>query len=87
MKDLEAKLTDLETRHSDLSKSYDSLQVEYSSVKQELERLTREKMKEDASQHGQLSDDWDICRTDSLDPLLFDVTTFCYDHGETEDRK
>jgi AP-1-like factor len=92
MKELEARLTELEGRHSELSRSYETLQVEYSSVKQELERQRRENEKLESSSGGSATPTrastkpfhpneriWEQSKEEMMDPLLFDVSAFCYD--------
>lgn len=82
MKELEARLSDLEGRHSELTASYDSLQVEYANVKEELERL----QKENESLTGVSSHPKEYhTRVEAVDPLLFDVSAFCYEEeGDTK---
>ena len=99
MRELEQRLGELEGRHSDLSRSYDSLQLQYSSVKSELDRLRKENTRlegsssnagrEYHSNHGQTHRDWDESKVEILDPLLFDVSAFCFDQedGEEHHRK
>lgn len=95
MRDLEQRLGELEGRHSDLSRSYESLQLEYSSVKAELDRLRKENARlegaasnttrEYHSNHGHTHREWDESKVEILDPLLFDVSAFCFDQEEGED--
>ncbi len=90
MRELEQRLGELEGRHSDLSRSYESLQLEYSSVKQELERLRKENAKlegSSSSSRNYQSREWEESRGEILDPLLFDVSAFCFDQDDGEDRK
>ncbi|RDW82015.1 hypothetical protein BP6252_03127 [Coleophoma cylindrospora] len=88
MRELEQKLGELEGRHNDLTRSYESLQVEYSSVKAELDRLRKDSSKTDSSSpqsYIPTSDPtWDHSKDESLDPLLFDVSAFCYDHEDDQ---
>lgn len=90
MRELEQRLEELEGRHSDLARSYETLQVEYSGVKQELDRLRKEKTNPEHSASGSPSDFeqpnikvWAESKVESLDPLLFDVSAFCFDHEES----
>jgi len=90
MRELEQRLGELEGRHSDLTKSYETLQLEYSSVKQELDRLRRENARVEGSSSGTRNyhpKDWEESKVEILDPLLFDVSAFCFDQEEGEDRK
>ncbi|KAG9234877.1 putative AP-1-like transcription factor [Amylocarpus encephaloides] len=83
MRELEQRLGELESRHTTLSQSYESLQVEYSSVKQELDRLKNGNTRgEGSSRHHQSSKDHDDLRQEILDPLLFDVSAFCFDQDD-----
>ncbi|KAH8590245.1 hypothetical protein B0O99DRAFT_654982 [Bisporella sp. PMI_857] len=91
MRELEQRLSELEGRHNDLSRSYESLQHEYSCVKQELDRL-REGGAEQAStapakEYQSHNRSWDDSKVEILDPLLFDVSAFCFDQDESEVRK
>lgn len=89
MRELEQKLGELEGRHTDLTRSYESLQVEYSSIKAELDRLRKDSSKTDdtSRQSFMPSSDttWDHSKDGGLDPLLFDVSAFCYDHEDDDD--
>jgi AP-1-like factor len=95
MRELEQRLGELEGRHSDLSRSYETLQLEYSSVKSELDRLRKENAKlegsssnttrEYHSSHGHTHREWDESKVEILDPLLFDVSAFCFDQEDGED--
>jgi len=97
MRDLEQRLGELEGRHTDLSRSYESLQVEYSSVKSELERLRKENARVQGSSttttaryqsnQGNGHRDWDESKVEILDPLLFDVSAFCFDQEDDHHRK
>ncbi|KAI9643894.1 hypothetical protein NHQ30_007245 [Ciborinia camelliae] len=89
MRELEQRLEELEGRHNDLSRSYESLQVEYAGVKQELDRLRKEKGHPERPGSGSPRDFegsngkvWDESRVESVDPLLFDVSAFCFDQEE-----
>lgn len=89
MRDLEQRLAELEGRHTDLSRSYESLQLEYTSVKQELERLRKDKdggSSSSSSRHYH-SRGWEDSKGEILDPLLFDVSAFCFDQDEGHERK
>lgn len=91
MRELEQRLGELEGRHTDLSRSYESLQLEYGKVKQELEKLRSDGAAHSHS-HSQSSKsypkDWDDSRSgEILDPLLFDVSAFCFDQDESHDRR
>ncbi|TGO60618.1 hypothetical protein BCON_0034g00540 [Botryotinia convoluta] len=90
MRELEQRLEELEGRHSELSRSYESLQVEYSGVKSELDRMRKGKTDPERSVSGLPKDfeqsnlrGWDESKMESMDPLLFDVSTFCYDQEES----
>ena len=88
MRDLEQRLGELEGRHNDLTQSYESLQVEYSSVKQELDKLRQENERlEDAASGKETRRGWEDPKGEVLDPLLFDVSAFCFDQADGEDRK
>jgi hypothetical protein len=85
MKEIEEKLTELQGQHSDLTRSYEVLQVEYASVRQELEALRRRH--EGASSPRPGMRDWNECRTEPSDPLLFDVSAFCCEPDEEGEQK
>lgn len=95
MRELESRLSDLEGRHNELSRSYETLQLEYSSVKSELDRLRKENTRlegsssnttrEYHSNSGQSHREWDESKVEILDPLLFDVSAFCFDQEDGED--
>jgi len=93
MRELEQRLSELEGRHSDLSRSYESLQIEYSSVKQELDRLRKDGSRSESTSSGSSRDyhsshrEWEESKVEILDPLLFDVSAFCFDQEDTEERK
>jgi len=93
MRELEQRLSELEGRHSDLSRSYESLQVEYSSVKQELDKLRKDSSRRESTSSGSSRDyhsshrAWEESKVEILDPLLFDVSAFCFDQEDTEERK
>ena len=98
MRELEQRLGDLEGRHNDLSRSYETLQLEYSSVKSELDRLRKENARlegssttntarEYQSNHGHGHREWDESKVEILDPLLFDVSAFCFDQEEGDDHR
>lgn len=84
MRELEERLGELEGRHTDLSRSYESLQIEYTNVKQELERLRKENARlgnsSSSSRHSS-SKPWEESKGVVVDPLLFDVSAFCFEHG------
>jgi len=88
MRELEQRLAELEGRHSDTLRSYEALQHEYSSVKQELDRLRKDRGESSGSRdyHSQHRD-WDESKVEILDPLLFDVSAFCFDQEESHDGK
>jgi AP-1-like factor len=89
MRELEQRLAELDTRHTDLSRSYESLQIEYTSVKQELEKLRKENARLESSSGSSKhysSKDWEQ-KGEILDPLLFDVSAFCFDQDEGNVRK
>lgn len=89
MRELEQRLNELEGRHSDLSRSYESLQLEYSSVKQELEILRKDnaRLEGSTSSRSYQSREWEDSKPEILDPLLFDVSAFCFDQDDGSDRK
>lgn len=92
MRELEQRLEELEGRYSELSTSYESLQVEHSGVKLELNRLRKEKSHPDSGsgsssprefggeQHANVKI-WGE-KVEIMNPLLFDVTAFCFDGQE-----
>ncbi|KAF4637627.1 hypothetical protein G7Y89_g450 [Cudoniella acicularis] len=82
MRELEQRLNELEGRHTSLSQSYESLQLEYSSVKQELARLKKENARLEGSSRTLQSKTSEENNTEILDPLLFDVSAFCFDQEE-----
>lgn len=86
MRELEQRLGELEGRHSDLSRSYESLQHEYTSVKQELDKLRNDNNRHEGPRNYQ-SRDWEESKGEILDPLLFDVSAFCFDQDEGQDQK
>jgi len=88
MRELEQCLAELEGRHSNTLRSYEALQHEYTSVKQELDRLREDRGEASSSRdyHSQHRD-WDESRVEILDPLLFDVSAFCFDQEESHDGK
>jgi AP-1-like transcription factor len=81
MKEIEEKLTELQGEHSDLARSYETLQGEYAKVKQELEALRR-KHDDGTTSPGSSMKGWDESEADPTDPLLFDVSAFCYEQAE-----
>jgi len=91
MRELEARLSELEGRHTDLSRSYESLQLEYSTVKSELDRLRKENARLEGTSSSTSRDyhrGWEEeSKVEILDPLLFDVSAFCFDQDESEERK
>jgi len=93
MRELEARLAELEGRHSDTLRSYETLQHEYSSVKQELDRLRKDRESSSSSSssrdynHSSHPREWDESKAEILDPLLFDVSAFCFDQDESHDGK
>lgn len=86
MRELEQRLGELEGRHTELSQSYDSLQVEYTSVKQELDRLRKENARLEGSSRSYQTKEYEEPSGEILDPLLFDVSAFCFDQDEGQDR-
>lgn len=84
MKEIEEKLTDLQGQHSNLARSYQTLQVEYAAVKAELDtlRMKHESASPESSYGVSGTGEWQECRVETSDPLLFDVSAFCYDHEE-----
>jgi len=88
MRELEQRLGELEGRHSDLSRSYESLQLEYTSVKQELDKLRKDgNRSEGVASRNYQSREWEESKGEILDPLLFDVSAFCFDQDESHERK
>jgi len=90
MRDLEQRLGELEGRHSELSRSYESLQSEYTSVKAELDSLRKDGSKNDSSSHhsrNYASKGWEESKGEILDPLLFDVSAFCFDQDDDQGEK
>ena len=90
MRELEQRLGELEGRHNDLSRSYETLQLEYSNAKSELDRLRKENTRLEGSSAGTRSyhsKEWDESKVGILDPLLFDVSAFCFDQDEGDSRK
>jgi AP-1-like factor len=92
MRELEQRLAELEGRHSDLSRSYESLQVEYTNVKQELEKLRKDNARleggsSSSSSRHYHSRGWEDSKGEILDPLLFDISAFCFDQDEVHERK
>ncbi|KAL3422491.1 bZIP transcription factor [Phlyctema vagabunda] len=90
MRELELKLNELQGRHDDLTRSYESLQSEYSNVKTELDRLRKDNTHEEPSssqEESQIDNVWDSSRDEMLDPMLFDVSAFCYDQDDDDQHK
>jgi AP-1-like factor len=89
MKEIEEKLAELQGQHSDLTRSYEALQVEYASVKQELDLLRRrhESHSPEGSYVASSIREWEECRTEPTDPLLFDVSAFCYEPEDEGEQK
>lgn len=88
MRELEQRLSELEGRHSDLSRSYESLQLEYSNVKQELDTLRKNNTKSEGSSSRDFqAREWGHSKPEILDPLLFDVSAFCFDQEDDSDLK
>ena len=86
MRDLEQRLGELEGRHNDLTQSYESLQVEYSSVKQEMDKLRQENERLERAAPGRsMRKGWENSKGEILDPVLFDVSAFCFDQENSED--
>ncbi|KAH6722092.1 putative AP-1-like transcription factor [Leptodontidium sp. MPI-SDFR-AT-0119] len=85
MRELEQRLGELEGRHSDLSRSYESLQLEYTSVKQELDKMRKDRA--EGSTRNYQPREWEESKGEILDPLLFDVSAFCFDQDDGQDRK
>lgn len=92
MRELEQQLAELESRHSDTLRSYEALQHEYSSVKGELERLrspsssfstpSTSSSSRRGGGEGYVPAAWEESKVEILDPLLFDVSAFCFDSEE-----
>lgn len=92
MRELEARLAELEGRHTDTLRSYEALQHECSSIKQELERLRKERGMSSSSYSSEGSSrkaeyaqgEWEESKVEMLDPLLFDVSAYCFeqDYGQ-----
>lgn len=90
MRELEQRLGEPEGRHSELSRSYDTLQVEYANVKQELETLRKESSHAGGLSHNLRSypsKGWEESKGEILDPLLFDVSAFCFDQDDDQGGK
>lgn len=88
MRELEQRLSELEGRHSDLSRSYESLQLEYTNVKQELDKLRKDNAGgEGSSSRNIQTREWEQSKPEILDPLLFDVSAFCFDQEDNSDRR
>ncbi|CZS98493.1 related to AP-1-like transcription factor [Rhynchosporium agropyri] len=87
MRELEQRLGELEGRHSDLSRSYESLQLEYASVQQELDKIRKQNSRPEVSTRDYQSREWEESKAEILDPLLFDVSAFCFDQDDGHDRK
>ncbi len=90
MRALEQRLCELEGRHNDLSRSYESLQSDYRKAKQELDQLRKESSSMDCSSNSSRSyqsREWEESKGEILDPLLFDVSAFCFDQDESHDRR
>jgi AP-1-like transcription factor len=86
MKEIEEKLKDLQGQHSALTESYKTLQLEYSAMKHELETLRRKQASGSSTERSYVSGlrEWDSSRSESSDPLLFDVSAFCYEPDDGE---
>jgi len=83
MRELEQRLGELEGRHSDLTRSYESLQQEYMTIKGELERLRNESKEQDTIERSATPSAQNYQSSHSFnDPLLFDVSAFCFDQEE-----
>ncbi|KAG4427429.1 hypothetical protein IFR05_017088 [Cadophora sp. M221] len=87
MRELEQRLGELEGRHSDLSRSYESLQLEYTNVKQELDKMRKDNTRAEGSTRNYQAREWEESKGEILDPLLFDVSAFCFDQDDGQDRK
>jgi AP-1-like factor len=83
MREIEQKLAELEGKHSKLTRSYEALQVEYANVKQELEALQREHK---VASPGFGIREWEGCLAERSYPLLFDVSAFCYEQEDGEQK-
>ncbi|TVY49758.1 hypothetical protein LOCC1_G000634 [Lachnellula occidentalis] len=86
MRELEQQLGELEGRHNDLSQSYDSLQVEYTSVKHQMEGLREQNARLQDSSRSYQAKEYEEPNGEILDPLLFDVSAFCFDQDDLQDR-
>jgi len=83
MRELEQRLGELEGRHNDLTRSYESLQQEYMTVKGELDRLRNESKEQDTVERSATPSAQTYQPSHSFnDPLLFDVSAFCFDQEE-----
>lgn len=82
MRELEQRLGELEGRHNDLSRSYDSLQAEYATAKGELDRLRKENARLEGTSRNYHGKEYEEPTGEILDPLLFDVSAFCFDPEE-----
>lgn len=82
MKEIEERFMELQGLHSDLSRSYQALQVEYASAKQELNLRRRLQENRPAARGSYVASsiiEVEKRRTEDSDPLLFDVSVFCYE--------
>jgi len=89
MRGLEQRLNELEGRHNGLTQSYECLQAEHAIAKQELESL-RQENERFLSGKLRIHKAWNDSKLEILDPLLFDVSAFCFDQEEIavrEDRQ
>ncbi|KAK2625743.1 hypothetical protein QTJ16_005055 [Diplocarpon rosae] len=84
MRELEHRLGELEGRHSDLLRSYESLQIEYTSVKQELDKMCKDNGRLERPVRICQSREWGDSRAEIIDPLLFDVSDFCFDRDSQD---
>ena len=84
MKETEEKLTDLQGQHNKLMQSYERLLIEYSAMKQELETFRSKYENIFPTPRNYFGDikESDALRADHSDPLLFDISRFCYELEE-----
>ena len=85
MKETEEKLKDLQERYNELMQSYERVQLECLAMKQEMEKL-RGKSEDMYPFPIYFADIKGWPRSDHSDPLLFDISTFCYEPEEDIDR-
>lgn len=83
MMEIEQRLIELQEKHSKLIRSHEALQLKYANVKQELEALRREYK---VTSPGLGIREWEECQAELSYPLLFDVSAFCYEQEDREQK-